>query len=205
MWAVLAVPCVAVIAWLPYLMSNPRYVLGPPGLWLQGGSLWQASKNAVLALVWPAGMDGAITVRSAAMHPLPVLLLAVVGVCYLLRRPRVAVFVVGGFLLGIAPAAATAPSAHRMIMCFPFLSLAAAYALDRVAVGRWRIEVLLAVATAGPFGVSGFSSPKAFGRHSLNMLAVSGSRNWWSLCLIRRKGAFSLPQGWLTSLPPGSE
>lgn len=80
-WLVLTVPCLAVAAWLPYLMSGPEHLLAPRGLepHLEWHRLWEGARAAFGAFLWPVGVDGAITVRSAAMHPLPVLVLAVAG------------------------------------------------------------------------------------------------------------------------------
>ena len=85
-----------------------------------------------------------MTIRSAALHPPLLLLLAACGA---LSERRRAVFLVAGFLGGLAPAVLAwgPPSTHRMLMAFPFIALAAGCALDDLLVWR-RAQVLASAA-----------------------------------------------------------
>jgi len=91
--------------------------------------LWARAATGLLAvgraLVWPLASDGWLTVRAGAVHPWLALALAAVGV--LVPKVR-SLFLLGGFFLGVAPGMLTdgpAPSAHRLLMAFPFIALAA--------------------------------------------------------------------------------
>ncbi|MCX8072565.1 MAG: hypothetical protein N3C12_08960 [Candidatus Binatia bacterium] len=125
---------VAIAAWVPYILSSPNHLwapsneqpnLDPSGL-LAGGLV------VLKSFVWPLALDTWFSVRSAAVHPLVVVLAACIGGVTVLARPRLASFLWGGFLLGIAPAVGTYASTRRMIMGYPFLGLMAVYALDRL-------------------------------------------------------------------------
>jgi len=136
----LVVPLLAFAAWLPYYLSPAQHRWVPGGRWpaLSLANLLDGLRQVLRVFVWPLAADGWITVRSAAVHPWPILGLAILGCLLMLSRPRLALLTFAGFVLGIAPAVATFPSAHRMMMAYPFISLAAAYALERLPRGEWR-------------------------------------------------------------------
>jgi hypothetical protein len=164
LWCLAVLP-VALALYAPYLSANRNSMFIGQGADLHSFAgladplglvrrLWEA----LLAFVWPLAEDGWLTVRSAAMHPFWLLLLAVAGV---LQPSRRALFVAGGFLLGLAPTvfAWGPPSTHRMVMAYPFIALAAGCGLDRLESPRLRraAAVLLVLATAW-WGVSFYFS-----------------------------------------------
>lgn len=135
----LAVPIVALIGWMPYVMwsNSPHLFVGLSSRQTQEQyverPLWTLQRKttqALEALVWPVANDQWLTIRTGAMHPLLVLGLAVVGSLTGVRR---GLFLWAGFLGGLAPAIlgySPYPSTRRMLMAFPFISLAAACAFD---------------------------------------------------------------------------
>ena len=147
----LAVVLLPLLAYAPYLVANrhsmfvaqgvnPTYYAGFGG----AERLVQRTLDGLAAFVWPVGEDGWLTIRSAALHPPLLLLLAACGA---LSERRRAVFLVAGFLGGLAPAVLAwgPPSTHRMLMAFPFIALAAGCALDDLLVWR-RAQVLASAA-----------------------------------------------------------
>lgn len=149
--ACLAMLAVALLAWVPHLRTHPANAVGGmmvdrlhPDYFRQPLTIWWArTQEALQCFVAPRGLDGWLTVRAAAIQPPLLLGLAVLGVLTGVRR---GLFLLGGFVIGLAPAVlsdSNFPSVHRMQMAFPFVALAAACALDLL---RWR--VLCAVATA---------------------------------------------------------
>ncbi len=119
------------------------------------------------ALVTPTANDGWGTIRAAAMHPPLILAVAALGV--LLNPGRRGLFLLAGFLGGLAPAALSegAPSAHRMLMAFAFVPLAAACALDTI---RWRVvrvaAVVAVVLICSAQSLQLYFSPKFWGAES---------------------------------------
>ena len=175
----LAVPAVALLGFVPHLLTHPQNVAGGIilKLWHPGlsksplATLASQTSRALAALATPTGLDGWLTVRSAAMHPPLVLAVAGLGVLPMLRRPRLALFIAGGFALGLTPAILSAagggPSAHRMLMAYPFIAASAAMALNAIAWHRVRAVATAAfVAVAAVQGVYLFFSPAAWPRES---------------------------------------
>lgn len=137
----IAVVTVAVLTFLPYLLdpTNP-WVAGVTSKVSPGIASWPEERSKVLrninALLWPVARDGWLAVRSAAMHPPLVLVLAIVGAMTGMRR---GVFLWGGFLAALVPSVLSEgalPSSHRMLMMFPFIAIAAGCALDLLC---WRL------------------------------------------------------------------
>ncbi|GBD27442.1 hypothetical protein HRbin30_02789 [bacterium HR30] len=148
---IVATLVIASAAWLPYLLSNPQHLLVPRGdrPHLEWSALVNAARATLEAFVWPRAADFWISVRSAAVHPLLILVLAALGVIFLLvRQPRLVLFLFGGFLVGLAPAMGTLPSTRRMMTAYPFVGLLAAHALDRLPLGRRRGLAFAIVAAA---------------------------------------------------------
>ena len=151
-------PAVALLAYAPYALANRQSMFLAQGLdpasWGEGGgieALLGRTVETLHALFAPVAQDGWLTVRAAAMHPLLLLVLAVAGA---LTNSRRALFLVGGFALGLAPTVLAwgQPSTHRMLMAFPFIALAAGCAFDDL-LPRRRLRavviVLVGLATAG--------------------------------------------------------
>ncbi len=136
----LAVAILAVLSFLPYLLDpGIPWVAGVTSKVSPGITSWAEERSKVLsninAFLWPVARDGWLTVRSAALHPPLVLVLAIVGAMTGMRR---SVFLWGGFVAALVPSVLSEgarPSAHRMLMMFPFIAVAAGCALDLV---RWR-------------------------------------------------------------------
>lgn len=150
----LLVPLVAVIGWLPYLLSGPEHLLVPRGdrPHLEWNALVSGWRAALEAFIWPRAADFWISVRSAAVHPVLVLVLACLGIlCLVVRQRRLAAFLIAGFVMGLAPAAATLPSTRRMMMAYPFVSLLSVSALDFLPLRRGRGCVFALIAVAVGF------------------------------------------------------
>jgi hypothetical protein len=156
---------IGLAAYAPYVVANRNSMFIAQGFdprrYGDGGGLTVLIGRVVEslhALGAPVAEDGWLTVRAAAMHPLLLLMLALAGVLSALPRGsgggmwRQALFLAGGFALGLAPSALAwgAPSAHRMLMAFPFIALAAGCALDDLIPRprlRWVAVAVVAVAT----------------------------------------------------------
>jgi hypothetical protein len=156
---------VGLAAYAPYVVANRHSMFIAQGFdprrYGDGGGLMVLAGRVVEslhALGAPVAEDGWLTVRAAAMHPPLLLMLAAAGVVSALPRGsaggswRRTLFLGGGFALGLAPSALAwgAPSAHRMLMAFPFVALAAGCALDDLVPRprwRWAAVALIAVAT----------------------------------------------------------
>ncbi len=148
LWCV-AIAALALVAWLPYVRQDPAWALesftmhvrseayqNPVGTWITGLT------GALQVFRLPVAQDAWLTIRHAAVHPPLILALAIVG-C--LIPSRVSLFLLAGLLIGIAPEALTdnpVPSAHRMLMAFPFVALAAGRAFHVV---KWRVPQAVAV------------------------------------------------------------
>ncbi|HUI27939.1 MAG TPA: hypothetical protein VL403_17790 [Candidatus Kryptonia bacterium] len=161
----LVIPALALLGWWPYLSGHPPSAM--TGFSLQAVEPAMIERpivaldytvKALVALVSPTGIDYVLTLRSACMHPWPVLILAVLGVVAFTRR---SVFLVAGFLGGLAPTvASSAVSSHRMLMAFPFIALAAGAAFERL--GRtWQVGLtVLLVPVIGFQSVRLYFSPE---------------------------------------------
>jgi hypothetical protein len=135
-------------------MINPARFANPEEL----AALAQRGIETINAFVAPEAQDGWLTVRAGAMHPWLVLAMAAVGSLVGLRR---ALFLWGGFLLGLVPTVLAwgPPSTHRMLMAFPFIGLAAGSAVDllRPAVVR-HAAVVTAVLAVGWLSINFYFS-----------------------------------------------
>ena len=139
----IAVLILAVLLWLPYLLNAVDYWLPAitgkltPGIASHtGGTLWSKGVSNFRALVSPAARDGWLAIRCAAMHPLLILVLAVIGAFTGVRR---GLFLWAGFVAALLPSILSEgalPSSHRMLMMFPFIAIAAGCALDLLC---WRL------------------------------------------------------------------
>lgn len=152
-WCV-AVLALGVVPYLPYPRANPASVYVGQGfqasLLTQADPrlLWTRTIETAAAFVGPAAQDGWLTVRAGAQHPILLLALAAAGALSSWRR---AVFLGGGFALGVVPTVLAwgAPSTHRMMMAFPFVAFAAAAACDDLVPRRaWRTAVVAVMAGA---------------------------------------------------------
>ncbi len=154
LWCV-AIPLLALLLWTPFLRSRPVNVFGGDmSTKFERGYLEAPLKTletqasaALETFVAPKALDGWQTIRTAAMHPPLILILAVIGCLTGLRR---GLFLLGGFVVGLAPtllSTGVAPSTHRLLMAFPFPALAAASALN-VIPWRWPRTAVAAAAAA---------------------------------------------------------
>jgi len=159
----LAVVLLAMAGWAPYVLwsRSPHVWVGLSARQTQAeyderplATLARKTEQALHAFVAPVAYDQWLTVRAGAMHPWLVLGLAAIGSLTGVRR---GLFLWAGFLGGLAPAIlgySPYPSTRRMLMAFPFVSLAAACALDLLPRARLRQAVCAAVAiVAGVQGV----------------------------------------------------
>jgi len=167
-WLCLAVLAVALLGWLPYLTRFPSrpFVAAAHKLHPDYGekplaTLATKTFTTLQSLVQPVAWDYWMSVRAAAMHPVLILGLALIGACNGLRR---SVFLWAGFVAGLIPAVLSIgtmnPSTHRMLMAFPFIALAAGVALDWVRWPALRVGGTIAAAlVAGVYGVRLYFSP----------------------------------------------
>jgi hypothetical protein len=169
--ACLVIPVVALLAWLPYLHYRPPYAYGMPNFLHPGfttaplETLWTRTVLTLTAFALPAGQDGWLTVRAAAVHPPVVLGVAVFGLLLALRRFRLFCFLAAGFTIGVAPSLLTDtpyPSTHRMMMAYPFVALAAGYAFEIIPWPRWRRAAAVAFVSVAAFQSVGFYFSEAF-------------------------------------------
>lgn len=153
----LAIPLAALALYAPYVLANhgsnfvaqgvnPTYYANFGNL----AALAQRTREALTSFVWPVAEDGWLTIRSAAMHPPLLLVIALLGALSGVRR---AVFLLAGFFGGLAPGVLAwgPPSTHRMLMAFPFVALAAGCAVQDLIVWR-RARAIAAVALVAAVG-----------------------------------------------------
>jgi len=174
-WQCVLVLAIALLAWVPHLRTHPDNIVG--GLVRDRfdqrllvspvAEAYTRTVRTLKVLVAPTAMDSWLTVRSAALHPPLVLGLAGLGVLLGVRR---GLFLVAGFLLGLAPSVLSNseyPSTHRIQMAFAFVALAAACPLDLF---PWRWLRGLATATvvlvAGVQSIALYFSPRFWGEFS---------------------------------------
>jgi hypothetical protein len=179
-WCVVVIP-LALLGWYAHLRTGPQVAsLGfSPSTFLPGTSaeLWhplvQRTEWALWTLVWPVAQDGLFTMRSVAVHPVFVLVLAGAGALTGVRR---GLFLLAGFVAGLLPGivAGLVPgivsgtaqiSTHRTLMAFPFIALAAGSALD-VLPWRWlRASAVTAVLLgATVWSIAFYFSPRFWGQ-----------------------------------------
>ncbi len=154
----LLIVVVALIGYAPYLLQRPTFMIRGITDQLRpetaANPLQDIPQRAVVTFrtfIYPEAANAFATVQTGAMHPPLILALAALGV--LLYPGRRALFLLAGFLGGIAPAVIStgAPSSHRMMMAFVFIPLAVAFALDRL---RWRsVRVIASVIVVLVIGV----------------------------------------------------
>jgi hypothetical protein len=186
----LGIPLVALLLWTPYLRTNPANALGGvminllhPGFTSEFLTTLQTRLPLTLkAFLYPAGLNATLTVAAAAMHPPVILVVAACGVLIALRRARVLLFLLGGFVIGIAPAVVTNsayPSTHRMMMAYPFIALAAGIAVDKIPWARWRVA-----ATALLVAVTGVQSIQLYFSSTFWSPASSATFDWELTALV---------------------
>jgi hypothetical protein len=161
----------ALMLWAPYLYENGWFAVASIN---QSGRLFGDTMPlstlitkagvAFHSFLAPVAADFSMTIRSGAMHPPLMIGLALIGTVVGggLRR---SLFLWGGFLAGIVPALLHNDfvSAKRMLMAYPFVTLAAACALDRAGDGRWaRIGTALVVLVIAVQGVWLYFSPASW-------------------------------------------
>jgi len=144
---------VAMLGYVPYYRSGATFALvGASGSFTEG-EIWkdpvtalsERTSRALHALVEPVAYDQWLTIRAAVVHPMFLLVLAVVGSLTGVRR---FLFLWAGFLGGLAPAIVgygPLPSARRMLLGLPFVCLAVACALDLPPWRRIRVPACAAV------------------------------------------------------------
>lgn len=151
----LAVLAIGVLCWTPYLYPSGgtwplKQVTLKHDATLVANPVWGVMAKAGMAvesLLRPVAKNGFLTVASAGMHPPVVLALAFLGSLLGFRRGA---FLWGGFLLSLTPTvlASDQVTAHRMMMAYPFIVLAAASALNGVERFRpplWLTAVVIGV------------------------------------------------------------
>lgn len=155
----LAIALAALALYAPYVVVNRNSMFVAQGVnptyYASFGNLavlGQRTLEALTSFVWPTAEDGWLTIRSAAMHPPLLLLIALAGALSGVRR---GMFLLAGFVGGLAPGVLAwgPPSTHRMLMAFPFVALAVGCALDNLLVWR-RVRVLASVALVAIVGWS---------------------------------------------------
>jgi len=154
LWCLLPL-ALGALAYAPYVFANRTSMFVAQGLspsaWGEGGgvpALAGRGAETLRALYAPVAQDGWLTISAAAVHPALLLLLALAGA---LSRSRRALFLLGGFALGLAPSilAWGPPSTHRMLMALPFIALAVGSGLDDlIPPRRWRAAAVSAMAAA---------------------------------------------------------
>lgn len=139
----LAMIAIAAVGFLPHAAASDwrpfSFYSSHPGLRMEDGILsdpavlWahlvQHARVFIVPENWTAPV---LSVRFGSWHPWLVLMLAIAG---LFRSFRFAAFVVVGFACGVAPSLLSngfAPSSRRLLMAYPFLSIAAAAAIDAI-------------------------------------------------------------------------
>jgi hypothetical protein len=91
-------------------------------------------EHTLETFVAPVGNSAWISMHSVAIHPIAVLITAVLGL--LCVAPRKALFIIGGFAAGFSTAVVSyqgAPSTHRMMCAFLFISIASAAFFNAIA------------------------------------------------------------------------
>jgi len=155
---------IAILGYIPYLRGAPpnmvRGVTDHIRPELYEHPIRDVSQRTLVtldALLHPVAADGWATIRAGAMNPPLVLAVAILGICA--PPGRRAVFLLAGFLGGLAPAILSdgAPSTHRMLMAYAFIPLAAACALDWI---RWR--TIRAAAAVIVVLIVGFQSTRLY-------------------------------------------
>lgn len=152
------------------------------------GAQFEKIVKTLRVFVFPEGDVHWISLHSVALHPVTVLVVAMLGIC--VTGWRRAAFLVLGFGLGVLPAIVSfhrSPSTHRIIGSFLFISLASgaffhAILSRRMSKASRAVFSSLAVVfsiVAGYEGVSSFVSPQfwqGYGdvfMHSRTLLAES--------------------------------
>lgn len=166
----LLVPCAALLAWVPYLTYRPVYAgtpfgFFPPFLHESFRQFPQGLATVLQAFFRPICTEAsALSVRAGAMHPEIVLVAAILGILWSVRRPRLGLFLLWGFSLGILPGVVTAQfgvSSHRIMMAYPFVALAAVVPFSSLSVpAAQRLALAGFVLTAGMQSVRFFFSPQ---------------------------------------------
>lgn len=174
----LAVVALALVGWYPHLATGP--LDANVGLSFQGGhgatiaggfhpgyavAPWDTAVArtglALRTFVEPVAEESIFTMRSVAMHPPLLLALAALGI---LSGPRRGLFLVAAFVAGVAPGVASgsfAISAHRIMMAYNVVALAAAAAVDLLPWRRARAFAAAAVFGAvALWSVSFYFSPR---------------------------------------------
>jgi hypothetical protein len=154
----------ALAAWVPFLLNRPEHLFGgrmterlhPDYLTRPLATLWTQTDAVLGAFVAPVAIDGFLTVRAAAMHPALVLVVALAAVAVV--EARRVLFLGAGFLIGLVPAVLSdAVSAHRLLMAYPFIVLAAAATLDGLPLERLRPLLF-----AGVVSIAGVQSVRLY-------------------------------------------
>lgn len=127
----------AIAAWLPYLVDisswwvyiSQKAVDSTTQRTLESTYITYRPlvERTLETFIAPVGNSSWISMHSVAIHPLAVLITAALGL--LCVSPRKTLFILGGFTAGISTAVVSyqsAPSTHRMMCAFLFVSIASA-------------------------------------------------------------------------------
>jgi hypothetical protein len=158
----LAIVAIAAVAFVPHVATtgyDPLFFYRThPGLVVDSGfavnpeRTWEVITRHAQAFVTPANWpDPVLSVRFGSWHPWILLLLAAAGV---FRSWRFAFLVLTGFGVGLLPSVLSTgwgPSSRRLLLAYPFLSIAAAAALD--AIRPAMVRNLVAAATVAVVAV----------------------------------------------------
>ena len=160
----LAILVLAVAAYMPYVHAHPDSFehnvtsrVHPEVSADPLDTLARKVPRAFQTFTQPLAGEWALTIRSGAMHPRLILGLAALGVLCSGWRGA---FLLAGFLGGLTPALASIGeivSAHRMLMAFPFIALAAGSALNLIRWPRW-----CALVTVPVVALVGFQSVRLY-------------------------------------------
>ena len=174
-----AVLLLALLGWLPYVMSNaPSARVGFSDMQLRPGleagplaALKTSATATFRGLVAPAaGRDSWFTVRCASIHPTWLLAVAALGSLTGVRR---GLFLWAAFLGGLAPSILSEgqwPSAHRMLMAFPVIAIAVGCALNLTPTRAGRaLATLIVAGLACGWGVRFYFSPAFWPVESVNV------------------------------------
>lgn len=139
---------IGAFSWIVAERFDRSYITGDPVQVMVARVL-----RAARVFVEAKGIDSALTVDAAGIHPRWLLIVALAGSFTGIRR---ALFLWGGFVAGLVPELLSRgdnASVHRMMMSFPFVTLAAGAAIDLL---PWRWP--RSAATASVVLVAGFQS-----------------------------------------------
>jgi hypothetical protein len=133
----------AILLWLPYMLRARHWVhyitekvSSPAGSFSSQNLVnhYTQQLTRCIEVFWtPTGNTSWLSMHSVAIHPYLVLATAVIGLFTL--APRKALFTLGGFSAGLLPvlvSGSSAPSTHRIICSYLFISIASVALFHRL-------------------------------------------------------------------------